>query len=258
MFYLSFFFKVIAKKPVAAILWGISVLGMLTLSFYGRQATSFIVEKKTVQRDANPYFFALMPKTINTGYVQRKLKELPGVEKVFTLSEQKVSDQIKSILTASQIDWEDDIDLSYSGLKISISADLKTRSQDLIRNYLSRLAGKSDITMGAIKYPEVQKNQTPSLWSQYSFVWPALGVSLLYISAFALMYKSYSEESTITEYYQRKKQIFSKSICYSQAPLLIILMLGAVVFKQDVLVALAMVTGVLLTMMILGQRKRAC
>ena len=65
MFYLSFFFKAIAKKPVAAILWGISVLGMLTLSFYGRQATSFIVEKKTVQRDANPYFFALMPKTIN-------------------------------------------------------------------------------------------------------------------------------------------------------------------------------------------------
>lgn len=257
MFYLDFFFKTLLKKPMASLLWGGSVLGVILLSFYGDQWEKVLREKKTVQRNENPYFFALMPSKTNISYLQRKLLEIPGVEKVLTLSEKKVSHQIKSILSSSQISWKEDIDLNYSGLRIFLSSHLKKHSQNLIRSYFSRLAGKKDVTLGAIKYPEIKKREL-SLWQRKKHWWPSLIIGSFYFLSLLFLFPSYSKESAIVEYYQRKERIYLKSLILSQGPLFLLLLGGGLFFNQRIWPLLGFLVLSLCFFLIWGQKEKSC
>ncbi len=210
-------------------------------------------------QEVNPYFYAIMPKKINSGYVKRKLLELPGVEKVFVLSEAKVSAQIKSILSAANLELDDNlVDLSYAGIKVSLSPDLKESSQDLIRNYLTRLTGKNEVTMGAIKSPEVKKVESKSFISENRFLVLTIMASAAYFIALGLIYRPLKEESFVFEQYQRKKQIYLKTLSYTQAPILVGVILSAMIYKISMI---PLVGGVVFSMafyLILGEKKKVC
>ncbi len=236
-----------------------SVVTILTLSFIGPNISQFWESEVVEVRETNPYFYAIMPKKINSGYVKRKLLELPGVEKVFVLSEQKVSSQIKSILTQANLELDENLmDLNYAGIKVSLSPDLKNSSQDLIRNYLTRLTGKNEVTMGAIRVPEVKKAQEKSFLVENRFLVITLMASLAYFVALGLIYRPLREESFVFEQYQRKKQIYLKTFSYSQAPLLVGVILSSVFYK---VVMIPLVAGVVFSMtfyLILGEKKKVC
>lgn len=261
MFYLNFFLKNFTRRPWAGLTWLASSVTILVLSFVGPTINDYIDGEEVAQnKEVNPYFYAIMPKKINSGYVKRKLLELPGVEKVLVLSEEKVSSQIKSILAASSLELDDAlVDLNYAGVKISLSPDLKVSSQELIRNYLGRLTGKNQVTMGAIKKPEVKKDEvSSSFFSQNRFLVITFMASLAYFIALGLIYRPLKEDSFVLEQYQRKNQIYLKTLSYTQAPLLVGVILSAVVYK---IIMIPLVAGVVFSMafyLILGEKKKIC
>ncbi len=237
----------------------LSALTVLTLSIAGPDIESYWEEKSAEVKEVNPYFYAIMPKKINSGYVKRKLLELPGVEKVFVLSEEKVSSQIKSILAGASIEWDEDLmDVNYAGIKVSLSPDLKQSSQDLIRNYLTRLTGKDEVTMGAIKSPEVQKVETKSFYSENKFLVLTLLACVAYFIALGMLYRSLKEEAFVYEQYQRKKQIYLKAFSFSQAPLLCAAILSFLYYKLPMAPMAAGIAFSLAFYLVIGEKKRVC
>ena len=259
MFYLNFFFKGLLHRPWAAAVWVMSALTVLTLSVLGPEIETLWENKSVAVKEVNPYFYAIMPKKINSGYVKRKLLELPGVEKVFVLSEENVSSQIKSILSAASIEWDEDLmDINYAGIKVSLSPDLKGSSQDLIRNYLTRLTGKDEVTMGAIKSPEVQKVESKSFYSENKFLVLSLVASLAYFVALGMLYRSLKEESFVFEQYQRKKQIYLKAFSFSQAPILAAAILSFIIYKLPMAPMAAGIAFSMAFYLVIGEKKKVC
>ena len=112
-------------------------------------------------------------------------------------------------------------------MKVALSPDLQTRSQDLIRNYLSRLAGDKDVTMGAVKKPLVtQKRDTKSYTRALALGLPTILV-IFYLVSLLLMKGTLGKSSFLLETYQRKKNVFEKSLFFGQAPILSFLIYGA-------------------------------
>ncbi|MAF76632.1 MAG: hypothetical protein CME60_00620 [Halobacteriovoraceae bacterium] len=259
MFYLSLFLKGITHRPWSGIVWAATSLTVLALCLMGPRVENLFENKVVIQSETNPYFYAIMPNKINSNYVKRKLLELPGVEKVFVLSEENVSSQIKSILSQASIEWDSDLmDLNYGGIKVSLSPDLKLRSQELIRSYLTRLTGKNEVTMGAIKVPEVKEVESKSLYFENKLLFLAILTGIAYFISLGMIYRSLKEESFIYEQYQRKKQIYLKTLSYSQAPLLAGVILSTLYYKMIMLPLLAAVVFSMAFYLIIGDRKKVC
>ena len=193
MFYIKTFYKVLLSKPMSAAMWFLG-LALITLSFTGKKSAEGFLTLQATKVNKNPYFFAVMPKEINTGYVQRKLLDLPGVEKVNVMAQESIVGHVRSVLESTQLEWDQDIlDVDYTGVKVFLSPDLKSRSQSLIRNYLSRIAGERDVTLGAIKTPTKVKQKlslSGVLDKSFNFL-PILGVGLFLLSLFSLRKEVY-------------------------------------------------------------------
>ncbi len=232
MFYLIHFYKTLFAKPITGTLWVMTFLGLASTVFYEKNIQTFFGEQKTEAK--NPYFYAVMPSDINTSYIQRKLKGLPGVESVYLLSKQSVGEQIKAILQSTAVEWDNELlNLDYAGIKVDLSPDLQGRSQTLIRNYLNRLAGDKDVTLGAVHTPLSLSKKMPTNWlgllGQYIGL-IFVGLSLVFL---AMSIPSLGRESFLVETYQRKTKVFEKSFFYGQAPI-IALLTGAVIMKGGI------------------------
>lgn len=228
MFYIGTFYRVLFSKPLLASFWVLSLSGLIFTSFFQKDVTKLMGVKVVEKR--NPYFYAVMPSDINTSYIKRKLVDIPGVEAVSLMAKEQITQQVKAVLESTDLDWEGDlVDLNFAGLKIDLSPDLKSRSQNLIRSYLTRLTGEKDVTLGAIKEPltnTLESSKTYSLSSYYHY-FPVLFLGLYVITIF-IMRNSLGSESFIIETYQRKTKVFEKSLFYGQLPILALLITASV------------------------------
>ncbi|MEC7275431.1 MAG: hypothetical protein VXV96_03850 [Bdellovibrionota bacterium] len=243
MFYLVTFYRTLFSKPMVAALWGCGLF-LITFSFVGRGTLESKLVLSTKPTQVNPYFFAVMPKGINAEYVKRKLLDIPGVDKVNLMAEASIESHVKSVLESTQLDWDSDIlDLNYSGLKVSLSQDLKPRSQKLIRNYLTRIAGEKDVTLGAIKTPrqEESKLNLTHLFDRVFYWLPFAGIGLFLLSLFSIR-EELGKESFIIETYQRRNRVFERGMAYAQAPVL--LLMGALAFSYGTVALIGLgITG---------------
>ncbi|MCF8060685.1 MAG: hypothetical protein K9K67_15385 [Bacteriovoracaceae bacterium] len=220
MFYLGTFFRILFGKPLLASLWALSITGLIYTSFFQKNLTKLMGAKVVEKR--NPYFYAVMPSDINTSYIKRKLVDIPGVESVSLMAKEQINEQVKAVLESTNLDWEGDlVDLNFAGIKVNLSPDLKGRSTDLIRNYLTRLTGDKDVTLGAIKKPienEAGSSVTYSFSSFYRY-FPIIFLSL-YILMLFLLRDALGNESFLIETYQRKSKVFEKCLFYGQLPIM--------------------------------------
>ena len=110
-----------------------------------------------------PYFYALLSATENHARIKRKMLDLPGVGKVKIIEKNEVKNQALEILDNLSMGKEEELNFEYIGMEISLSRDVNVRGQELIRGYLIRLAGESNITLGKIYPPSISKNLKENL-----------------------------------------------------------------------------------------------
>lgn len=256
MFYLRIFFQSLFQSKLSLALALLSLGGMFgTLAF--RENVEKLVLSKKVRENSNPYFYAVIPETANANYLRRKLMSLPGVKQVNMMGDQKITEHVRSVLESTQITFDDQLlDLKYSGLKVGLSPDLKPRSLNLIRNYIKRLAGENEVTLGAVKKPEIEKSKAPlKLVFLKTTQWIPAGFLAIYLLALFMISQSLRKESWLIETYQRKNKVFEKSLAYSQAPIflgLIVLTVTKGAMIAPLLVGLTLGLALLLT---LGNKK---
>jgi hypothetical protein len=256
MFYLSCFFKTLFKNPLVSFFWVGSCAILVANTFAPEQIKTIAMGSGTIKKEL-PYFFALIPKSLNSNYVKRKLISLPGVQKIIKVSESKVNGHVEDILSENKIQLDESLmSLNFSGLKIYLSSTLKKSSRDLIRNYVARLAGESEVTLGALHKPENSTARSEFLVGKYFSVGLNCIAGFIFLICLLSFWKTLERASFVYEQFQRKSRVFEKSIAYAHLPLIIALAGGFFINPSVALMGLGFVTMGLLTAFILGTQFR--
>lgn len=195
-----------------------SSLGVLTFLLYLSVANFTDVQKvinsKLPQVENEHYFNALVNESINVFSVKRKIEGLPGVRGVMVLSEQDSLARLKGLTSALGLSNEEFSSLKEMvALKIALNSKVSQSSIKLIREYMVRLTGKTNILMGSVKYKISNERVFKKLIHNVK-KWPlqiAIGVGfLLWSIVFFLLRREVVRVSYIVENFQRKKNVAMK------------------------------------------------
>lgn len=212
MFYLKHFFIVVKNTKFSGMMF-VLMTTFLISGLHNRAYLKkvFSMSKKAISR---PYFNVLISNKVNLDSLKRKITHLPGVEEVTvkksmdigkelsTLSKELGSDMIKGLA-----------DINYASVTIEISNGLQERSQKLIKEYLSRLAGKDSVAISDVKTP---KRIKLSKKDPYQFInnWGdfyLLGIfGVIWVFSFVGLTKYLRNYSYLIEKFQRKKNVAYK------------------------------------------------
>lgn len=213
MFYLIQFLKILMKSPVRGFFLVLfSILFVFSIgqkSLLENQFTKMIPENK-----AGDYFYALIAASESYQAVARQISALPGIHKVEVLSEAQIKSEVQGVLGNLQVSLTDsNLDLNYAGLKIVFIKELKPRSKELVRDYLTHLVGEGNITLGALKSSEQmidKRTQFISMIKSWGYpIYLALVLVFWMISLLSVRTKI-AEASYLLESYQRKKGVSLK------------------------------------------------
>ena len=216
MFYLNNFFKSFFQNPFKG-----AFFIALTLFFIGSAFVTGHFEKTLLRgftkMETGASFFALIDSRENNNRVARKLRELPGVDKVRVLSKADVSSSLDELLKTLNIGVSKDlIDLSFSGLRVQFERGLPARSQKLIRDYLSRLVGADKLTMGAInkEVSDVKKKRSSFIVMIKTYLGPLMTAlaGLIWFITFITIRKEFVRSSYLSEQFQRRVNVPIKTL----------------------------------------------
>mgnify|MGYP006298324219 CR=1 FL=1 len=214
-FYLKEFFRHFRKNALWAGTYALTTFCLvLALSFQGviqeNVSRHIKVENKT------SYFNALISARHNHSRVARKLRDLPGIRRVEEMSEKKIQAEVKELMGSIDLNVSSiskDLDLRYAGLKVILTQELKKESLELIRNYIHRLVGKDQVTLGPVVKPDLSGQRNTGVLKVFSkwgswFLIAVLGGGWIF-SGVALSL-SLREHAYLLEQFQRRQRVACK------------------------------------------------
>ena len=215
MFYLINFYKILFKTPFKSLFFIALSMG-LVVGFSQSEKLEGLVSKP--QAEQNPYFYALISKRQNHRSLLRKLRDLPGIKKIVKVSQNTVRQEALRILNQSQIDLDEEMEASlgqfpYEGMKVIFSSNLQEKSQNLIRDYLVRLTGKVNVTLGAVKKYDLNPPDDRS-FAPFLQKW-GVGATLIFFSLISFfmgisLTRPIREQSYLIQNFQRRKLVAFK------------------------------------------------
>ena len=235
MFYLSHFFQIVKQSPIRFIVLLLCTFGLFFSASHRNAITEMSGLNKT-QQVFHPYFHALISSKQNIPWISRKLKELPGVEKVEVLENDKLNQQVQSLLSGMDGEIAQAVgELSLAGVKVVTRTELEERSITLIKDYLIRLSG-NETTIGTTVFPPKKKAQNALSWQAW-FSEIVIGFSFVLwsLSVYAFS-KPIKKSSYLVEQFQRRNKVAFKT--WSTAILMLALLGLASTFlvkKPDIL-----------------------
>lgn len=209
MFYLNHFVKAILNFKISGILFVLFTIGLITATHQRKSIKKvFSLNGKTTTR---PYFNALISNDSNLSSIARKMRKLPGVKNVRVKKALEVTKELKGL----QSDLDSDVlkslsAINYSSVTIELSTAIQSRSQNLIKEYLSRLVGDSSITISGIKKPKtrtLKKNSPEVILHKWGDKYIVAILTILWLASclsFANYLKNYS---FLIEKFQRKSKV---------------------------------------------------
>ena len=215
MFYLSYYFQVMKKYygvalgyHLAATLVLLHVLQVINFNLWWRPAVS---ENSLMQND---YFHALILEAVDVNNVIRKMGELPGVSKIKLTGKEELKNIAANLSEGLGINGQL-TEISASAIQVFFHEGLSIKAKELIRNYLSKLAGASNVNIGPITnlYPDRPLNEGKSSHPWMSWVqnqigfWPLL-VFLVLLQLF--WFKKLSQVLAIVNKYQRRQYMLGR------------------------------------------------
>jgi hypothetical protein len=188
----------------------ITFISFSTIIHFNHEITEFFsLDNKTSR---SPYFNALISGSPDMEYVQRKMKQLPGVESVLIKEQLNAKAELNKIIPAFDVE-EAVTALTYRPVKIFLDANVTKSSRKLIREYLTRLMGKESVTFSAVKYPtKVNLKKYPyfKVFSDWSGTYFAGLAFCMWIVLTILIAPYFHQQGYIIEKFQRTKAVAIK------------------------------------------------
>jgi hypothetical protein len=209
MFYLNHFLKAILNFKISGVLFVVFTVGLITATHNRKMIKKvFSLNGKTTTR---PYFNALISNDTNLSGIARKMRKLPGVKNVRIKKALEVSKELKGLQAELDSDVLKSLSaINYSSVTIELSTAIQGRSQNLIKEYLTRLVGESSITMSNVKKPKVRKlkkNSPEVILHKWGDKYIIALLTILWLASclsFANYLKNYS---FLIEKFQRKQRV---------------------------------------------------
>jgi len=213
MFYLKEAFKLFKKNTFLSL-----ALSLCTFALFFSVANfgdlEKVISKHLPQVENEHYFNAIVSKKVSIGPITRKIEGLPGVKSVKLLDKKGTKNKVRSVSSTLGLSKKEASSLNdMVSLKIALTSQVSQSSINLIREYLTRLAGSDNILIGAVKKKisneKVFKNLIAQLKSKPLQV--AIGVTfVLWMVSFFLLRKEILRISFIIESFQRKTNVALK------------------------------------------------
>lgn len=210
------------------------------------------------------HFHALISADQNHSRLARHLRDLPGVMRVEELSEEAINLQVNELFSHLEgkhvRDIMSSIQTRYVGLKVFFDDDLQERSVALIRDYMVRITGESNITFGpTMKVNESREEQSVFMTKNYDLVYRIIqGVSFLFWLCFTLFFsRKLRRYSYLTEQFQRKKHVAVKTFFSGFVSLIFTSFIICVAFSStlnfEIEILLFILTGMVVSLLFLKQ-----
>lgn len=206
MFYLKEFFKVAKENLILTFIFIFCSVSLVSISHNRIEIQSKLSLAKRAQ--SFPYFNALVSGQTEIDGVVRRMKQLPGVVSVKKTHNKKFNDEVSQLSKAFGEDVINSLSsISYLQLKIELEKGIRKKSQNLIREYLTRLVGGESITMGMIRFPQKLKIQAKDPLVKF-LKWIdvySMGILVsLWALSVILLLKSINVSAFIIEKFQRR------------------------------------------------------
>lgn len=224
-------------------------VALFILSFIGPNLEKRWMPYISAQQFDLPHFHALVSGRENHSRISRNLQDLPGVERVEVLAEEAIKSKVRDIIgTLDEEISESFLSLNYAGLKVVFTEGLQGNSQDLIRDYLKRLVGSSEVTLGptqGLVKKKATKNQVRVLVENNAFeavmalaclIWFALGLNLT---------GPLSRHSYLIEQFQRRNKVALKTYISLVLPLFIIPIVGLLFIVPSSMILMVILSALL-------------
>lgn len=209
MFYLKEFSKLFKNHLMLSIILAVAIMGLVT-SVHQRE---FIKSELSLNQKTHnmPYFNALVSDKINLDSIRRKMKMLPGVFAVSVVENKDLNKELGHLKNNFGSDIISELSsLNYKRLKIQLEEGVHLKNQQLVKEYLSRLVGKKDLTIGSIKNPRQLKiKQDDSLMQLLNYIDIYLvGFFMVLLTiTIMLLLKPVNNQAYIIEKFQRKNKV---------------------------------------------------
>lgn len=212
MFYLKTFFAVFCKKPIRAFVFGLLCVLFFT-SMFQRPLVARYCAALGPQEEA-PYFYALLWGDLGALQVQDKMSKLPGVKSVESKTADELKTQVSKSLSELEMGLPESIkQMKMEGLRINLDPKTNSISQQLIREYLSKLVGVSNLVMTDLKLPPKRP------FEKYEVIARSFGSIILSATLFVLWFiflysfrSALYQEAYLIENFQRRDHVAFKSI----------------------------------------------
>jgi hypothetical protein len=209
MFYLIHFTKIVVRFPVKVLSWfGLSIV---LFSLTANPHLPLNLMDRYQSQDSEPsYFHALVDGQQNHSRLSRNLLELPQVQRVDLLDQEEIIDQVNMALSGIKHDLPEGLlALNYNGLKIYFADGVKDTSQNLVRDYLIRLGGANNITLGpTVKKQNIENKKHP--WIDY-LAYIILGVIIVLWGFLTFSFsKLIHRECYLIQEFQRREFVANK------------------------------------------------
>ncbi len=162
-------------------------------------------------------FHALITSDVNVARVSRKLRTLPGVFQVISLSEREIDSKVKSLLGTLDIGsdlLEETLGVNSNGLKIIFKKEIGVRVQTLVRDYLKKLVGIENVMIGTTVKRAMSlswMDQIEKLLKSWGSISLFMGIFGMWFVAFISWTRSYKAEMGMLQRFQRRNLIALKA-----------------------------------------------
>jgi hypothetical protein len=244
MFYLNEFVKLLKYYPIRFIIF-IFLTFIIALLFIQKGLVEKEIRKRFSEEIKTPHFFSLLPEKSKNKILERKLNDLPGIEKIQLVKVDQIDKKMKGLI--SELDLNKKIfGTKFIGLKIFFEKRLSIKGQNLIKKYLSRFVGRYNIVIGETiseKNYVKKKEESDRRVGRIFWIFNIFPITILWIVSFRFLSKNIKKRSYLIENYQRKKNVHLKTLLAGMLSLFLVsifvlMNFGAVNYANSILVFL--------------------
>jgi hypothetical protein len=189
------------------------------------QANVKTLVNKSLFPEEGKYFHMIIKGQSDYSFLKDKLVDLPGVDKVNIVDASVLGKRTAEVIKELALDLPDGIKkFKYTGLTVYMGKDLGSRNLALLKEYVSRIVGKGNLTTTS----SVSNNKSKEVSSFKATIKKApqfyliIPFAIVWNLLFFLFVSGYKQFASVYERYQRKSGVaFLGTFTFSMIPLML-------------------------------------
>jgi hypothetical protein len=230
MFYVEHLFGQLGRNKFLSFCF--VLFGVILFNFIGfRVEVEKGINQFVSSKIAKPHFYGLVDQKINPEGVRRRLMALPGIVKVTTIDKTEIKSKVGKIIAEMDEELElGDMDLDYAGMKVVFDTKIRSKGQEMLKSYLTRLVGKQNIILGPTISSNRQETTTTTWIRKWGYYLILSSIAIFWLMLTWQLTHNLFHESKVVEKFKRTNRVSEKTM-----GILVLFMAALIILPQFML-----------------------